>query len=338
MNAIAAPRPAGTNIVTAEQAAAIKTALKTSLYPGASDASVELVLSYCKASGYDPMKKPVHIVQMKVATGRKDDRGFEIKENRDVIMPGIGQYRTDAARTGQYAGCSEPEFGPLQTLHFKREVWSGSGNSRSKKQVDATLEYPEWCKVTVTKLVDGKPCEFTAVEYWLENYATKGDDGAPNAMWEKRPRGQLAKCTEAQALRKAFPENVGSQPTAEEMEGKDTIEGDYTVVSTGVAMPQAKQESPKSEPANSDSGAADPAAGGEASAAGDASPQGAGIHGLTAGQQKILATKAKNAGLLTEGGDMDEDALLRLHPLITKDNLNDVLADLQKRAEAQDAG
>lgn len=30
---------------------------------------------------------------------------------RDVIMPGIGSYRTQAARSGEYAGVSEPEFG-----------------------------------------------------------------------------------------------------------------------------------------------------------------------------------------------------------------------------------
>ena len=39
-------------------------------------------------------------------------------------------------------------------------------------------------------------------------------------MWQKRPYGQLAKCAEAQALRKAFPEIVSQHPTAEEMEGK----------------------------------------------------------------------------------------------------------------------
>ena len=40
-------------------------------------------------------------------------------------------------------------------------------------------------------------------------------------MWQKRPYGQLAKCAEAQALRKAFPEIVSQHPTAEEMEGKN---------------------------------------------------------------------------------------------------------------------
>ena len=44
-------------------------------------------------------------------------------------------------------------------------------------------------------------------------------------MWRKRAYGQLAKCTEAQALRKAFPEFSGGQATAEEMEGKDTFAG-----------------------------------------------------------------------------------------------------------------
>ena len=45
-------------------------------------------------------------------------------------------------------------------------------------------------------------------------------------MWKKRPYGQIAKCAEAQALRKAFPEIVSQQTTAEEMEGKSLNEFD----------------------------------------------------------------------------------------------------------------
>lgn len=184
-------------------------ALKTSVYPGASDESVSMVLAYCKAKKYDPLAKAVHIVPMQVKTGKKakSAKGYEYDETekRDVIMPGIASYRIDADRTGQYAGMTEPEFGPtiIERLGEKE------------------VRYPEWCKITVKKLVNGQILEFTAKEYWIENYATSGKDSlAPNAMWFKRPRGQLAKCTEAQALRKAFPDSVSALPTFDEMEGK----------------------------------------------------------------------------------------------------------------------
>lgn len=49
-------------------------------------------------------------------------------------------------------------------------------------------------------------------------------------MWAKRIHGQLAKCTEAQALRKAWPE-IGQEPSAEEMEGKHYVEREINPVS-----------------------------------------------------------------------------------------------------------
>lgn len=196
--------------------------LQSSLYPGAKLESIKMVLGYCKAAGLDPMQKPVHIVPMKVSTGQKDDRGWDIKEDRDVIMPGVGLYRTQAARTGVYAGVSDPEFGPTKKLIFTSERWEeGENGRRQKRSFEESMDYPEWCRVSVTRVVDGVPREFAAREYWLENYATKGASSTePNAMWKRRPFGQIAKCAEAQALRKAFPEMTGSQPTAEEMEGK----------------------------------------------------------------------------------------------------------------------
>lgn len=181
--------------------------LKSSLYPGAKDESIKLVLGYCKAAGLDPMQKPVHIVPMLVSTGKKNDRGYDEKEWRDVVMPGIGLYRTQAARTGELAGIDEPEF--------------------AEKLIDVPgkpgTQVPEWCRVTVYRMIGGQRVAFTALEFWLENYATAGRDSvAPNAMWSRRPRGQLAKCAEAQALRKAFPE-LGSQPTADETVFADEV-------------------------------------------------------------------------------------------------------------------
>lgn len=180
--------------------------LERSLYPGAKSDSIRLVLAYCKFHGLDPMLKCVHIVPQRIRVSRNPDRW----ESRDVLMPGIADYRVKAARSGEYGGKGEPEFGPVKGEKFDRK----------------TVRYPEWCKVTVRRLVGGGVREFTAKEYWLENYAAAGHDtNDPNAMWEKRPYGQLAKCAESQALRMAFPEFSGGIPTVEEMEGKEAFGG-----------------------------------------------------------------------------------------------------------------
>lgn len=172
--------------------------LSNSLYVGAQQESIKMVIGYCKASGLDPMQKPVHIVPM---------WDKNAKQMRDVIMPGVGLYRTQAARSNALAGISEPEFGPA--VEFKLN----GGN----------FSAPEWCRVVVKRLLtNGAIADFSALEYWIENYATAGKDSdAPNAMWKKRPRAQLAKCAQAQALRMAFPEMTGGAPTADEMEGKE---------------------------------------------------------------------------------------------------------------------
>lgn len=176
-------------------------AMKNSLYPGAADESVAMVYDYCRARQLDPMLKPVHIVPMYIKDKESGDKGAM----RDVVMPGIGLYRIQADRAGNYAGMNAPVFGPVIT----------------EKVGGVEISYPEWCEITVSKLMGDRIVTFTATEYWIENYATAGkDSAAPNSMWKKRPRAQLVKCTEAQALRKGWPE-LGAQPTAEEMEGKE---------------------------------------------------------------------------------------------------------------------
>jgi phage recombination protein Bet len=204
---------AGSNL-PAGDVAELRKVLRSSLYPDASDASVDLVISYCRAAGLDVMQKPVHIVPINV----KVDNDWV---KRDTIMPGIGLYRTQASRTGQYAGISEPEYGP------DRQLAVG----------DFKMTYPEWCKITIRKRhSSGQVDEFSAKERWLENYATiKRDSDYPNAMWKKRPYAQLAKCAEAQALRKAFPE-LGAAMTADE-----TYIDQESIIIEQVPQPKSKK-------------------------------------------------------------------------------------------------
>ena len=180
---------------------AVWSTLQNSVFPGAKDESIILAVDYCKARKLDILKKPCHIVPMQVTISGEKERGadgklYDKKIWRDVIMPGIYEQRITAFRTGQMAGQDEPVFG--ETISFKG--------------VDA----PEWCRVTVYRLINGERCAFSHTEYFSEACATT-KEGKLNSMWSKRPRGQLAKCAEAGALRKAFPDELGGVITAEEI-------------------------------------------------------------------------------------------------------------------------
>lgn len=174
-------------------------ALTDAVFPSASTTdAVILALSYCKARKLDPFKKPVQIVPM---------WDKKRKQLVDTVWPGIGELRTTAFRTGQYAGRDAAIFGETRTFKYAEGV---------------ELEYPEWCEVVVYRILHSVRCAFHGPRvYWMETYATKDrDSNAPNSMWAKRPNGQLEKCAEAAALRAAFPEELGNEYAAEEMEGK----------------------------------------------------------------------------------------------------------------------
>jgi phage recombination protein Bet len=190
-------------------------ALKEGIYAGASDQALKMVLSYCKARGIDPLLRPVHIVPMKVKVGKKDQYGKQAEEWRDTIMTSIALNRIDAARTGQYMGLSDPEFGPSITETLGKTA----------------ITYPEYCKITVRRMVQGHIVEFPAIEYWKENYKkTSFNDADPNHMWKSRPFAQLAIRAEMQALRRGFPEAVAN----------DDIDLSETVPTTMISHKQSK--------------------------------------------------------------------------------------------------
>jgi phage recombination protein Bet len=170
--------------------------LVEAIFPNATTTdAVILALSYCKARRLDPFKRCVHIVPI-----WNKQLGCMV----DTIWPGIGELRTTAFRTGEYAGRSNTEFGP----DIARTVGSKE------------MTYPEWAQVTVYRIIKGQRVEFCGPRvYWDETYATqKRNDDTPNEMWADRPRGQIDKCAEAAALRAAFPEEVGSDMIPEEIE------------------------------------------------------------------------------------------------------------------------
>lgn len=183
--------------------------LCNSLFPGAKQDSVLMVIDYCRARKLDPMKKPCHIVPI------------QVKQNgalvwRDVVMPGIYEYRTTAQRTGDYLGHAKPEYGP-DIQH-------------------AGVTAPEWCEFTVYRWNEraAQKIEFPVRVYFREACATKKEKDAggnrtgslvANDRWGKAPFQMLTKCAEAAALREAFPDELGGTSTEDEMIGK-AIGGD----------------------------------------------------------------------------------------------------------------
>lgn len=173
-------------------------------------AAVHMALTYCKVRGMDIFKRPVHIVPMWSAV---------LGRMVETIWPGIAELRTTASRTGAYAGISEAEYGPTINRTFEQKFTDERTGNESVKKFP--VAFPEWCSLKVYKMVLGQPREFHARVYWLESYAVASRFGdCPNEMWRKRPFGQLEKCTEAAALRRAFPEEIGNELTSEEMSGK----------------------------------------------------------------------------------------------------------------------
>ncbi|MGE0594573.1 MAG: phage recombination protein Bet [Vicinamibacterales bacterium] len=188
--------------------------LANNLYPGAKPESVLMVVDYCAARRLDPLKKPCHIVPMRVK-GADGQWGW-----RDVVMPGIYEYRTTAHRTGLYLGHTEPAFGPV--VEF------------------GGVEAPEYCALTVKRWnrALGVVAEFPVVVYFAEVCGLK--DNKANERWARAPRQMLVKCAEAAGLREAFPEEFGGEATAEEMDGQASAAP--VPVATLVQMPRRQSE------------------------------------------------------------------------------------------------
>jgi len=203
--------------------------LCNSVFPGALSDSIIMAIEYCRARGLDVLKKPCHIVAMSVKEKKRQANGSMQESNvwRDVILTGIYEYRITAHRTGEYLGMDDPEFGPV--IDFKG------------------VKTPEWCAIKVYRWNSkiGQKAAYPARLNFSGVVAVKSD-GMPNARWSRDPQQMLEKCVEAAALRRAFPDELGSTPTMEEMEGR-TLEIELEPEPSAKAVtqpPQARSELP----------------------------------------------------------------------------------------------
>lgn len=153
-------------------------------------------LHLCQRTGLDPFSRQIYLI------GRKDR-----KAGRVVFTPqtGIDGYRVIAQRvTGQTGG----------TYGYEDTLWcDAAGRWRDVWLDDAP---PAAAKVTVIR----NGARFSAVARFSE-YAQTFPDGNLIGLWAKMPAGQIAKCCEALALRKAFPHDLAGVYTAEEMAQAD---------------------------------------------------------------------------------------------------------------------
>lgn len=164
--------------------------LKRTICKDSTDDELELFIHACKRTGLDPFMKQIHAVK------RWDkDAGREVM----AIQTGIDGYRLIADRTGHYAPGREPEF------TYNKDGYLESATAHIKKMTR-----------------DGTWHEISATAHWSEYVGTKRD-GKPNSMWATKSHIMLAKCAEANALRRAFPAELSGVYTSEEMQQADNF-------------------------------------------------------------------------------------------------------------------
>lgn len=139
---------------------------------------IALFCHSCRSLGLDPLLKQAYWIS---------------RQGKGALQIGIDGYRALADRQGNYAGSSEPVFrGTIEWEHRGRKI-----------------VVPDYCQVVTWKIVAGQRCSFVGEARWTEYVPRANGAGAESDMWAKMPRNQLAKCAEAQSLRKGWPAQLG---------------------------------------------------------------------------------------------------------------------------------
>jgi phage recombination protein Bet len=157
---------------------------------------LDLFFHQAKRTGLDPFAKQIYMLGRRTKIKVWNERSKRQDEEwvmKYTIQTGIDGYRVTGHRLARIAGDDIAVEGPF---------WRGAEGGWDDVWLD-TNRPPLAAKYIVVK--NGVP--YSSVAMYGEYVQTYPKDGqqVPNSMWAKMPANQLAKCAEAAAWKKAYP-------------------------------------------------------------------------------------------------------------------------------------
>lgn len=190
---------------------------------GVEDAPVgDLDLFFHQAArlGLDPFARQIYLIGrntkvIEYSNGKKVERWVK----KYTIQTGIDGFRVirDRPHGHAYLGQKEEWCGPDGVW---RDVWLAE-------------EPPAAARVSLS--IEGYLQPIVGIARYVE-YVQTQTGGEPNSMWGKMPAAQLAKCAEALALRKAYPNDLSGVYTDDEMGQADNGGGTHLVAARPASL------------------------------------------------------------------------------------------------------